>query len=122
MRLVVVVTLPRVVPVADVHPAVVRLVYPQGPEPLVIGEEEVVTVLEDIPRPRLLQPIDVQPTAVDIAHEQAVAVLGWPGVAEVEHRPGVRVPASGRVVAALAAARRRPVAAAPVDVVGTALD
>src|SRR5262249_41987804 len=51
-----------------------------------------------------------------------ITVLCGPVVAEVEHRPGMGVPAAGGRVGPLAAARAGPVAAAPVEVVGATLD
>src|SRR5262249_55734527 len=84
--------------------------------------EEVLAVLHHVARARPLQPVLVHAVAVDVAHHHAVAVLLRPRVAEIEDAAGVGVAPAGCVVLALAAARARPVAAAPVDVVGTALD
>ena len=64
----------------------------------------------------------VDAVAVDVAGEDAVAVLVGPVVAQVDHRADVGVAAAGlAVLARLAARASRPVAAGPVDVVGAGL-
>ncbi len=61
-----------------------------------------------------------KPIAVDVVHEELVAVLLRPGSAEIDHRPGVGVPAAD-VVAAVAV-RLVPLIADPVTVLGDRLN
>ena len=64
--------------------------------------------------------VDVEPAAVDVVHEELVAVLLGPGAAEVDHRAAVGVAAAGRV-----GLRRLPsfrLVADVVAVVGDRLD
>ena len=75
----------------------------------------------DVARALPLQPIGVGAAAVDVVHEDRVAVLRRPGVAaEVDHRAGVRVAAAGRRRSAVAGVR--PLPSDPVHVIGDGLD
>ena len=71
-----------------------------------------------------LEQVVVDAVAVDVAREDAVAILVGPVVAQVDHRAGVGVAAAGLAVLGvrLALARVVPAAAGPVDVVGAGLD
>ena len=65
--------------------------------------------------------VAVEPLAVDVEREDVAAIFGGPVVAEIDHAAAVGVAAAGVAVRAAAAARRRPVPAGPVQVVGAAL-
>ena len=71
------------------------------------------------PEPLGVEDVAVDPGPVDVVHEERAAVLGRPGAAQVDHRPGVGVAAAGRVGPAVAAVR---VGAQVVAVIGDRLD
>ena len=115
------VALVLVVPVDHVDAAVGAVAEVEHLAPRVVGQQEVRAVRGDVARALPLQPIGVGAAAVDVVHEDRLAVLARPGVAaEVDHRPGVGVAAAGRCRAAVAGVRS--LAPDPVDVVGDGLD
>src|SRR5207248_11629652 len=86
----------------------------------IVGQQYIAVVVAAVAGALAFERVVVDAAAVDVAHEDAVAVAVRPVVAKVDHAAGVGVAAAGLVVGAFAAARFGPVAAAPVDVVGTA--
>ena len=115
------VALVLVVPVDDVDVAVGAVPEVEHLAPRVVGLQEVGAVRGDVARALRLQPIDVDAAAVDVVHEDGVAILLGPGVAaEIDHRAGVGVAAAGRVGPAVAGVRS--LVADPVQVIGDRLD
>src|SRR4051812_43385696 len=84
-------------PVGDINTPVGPHVHGDGAEPGVVRREEVVGVLDDVPRALALDRVAVDPIAVDVAGEEAAAILGRDAVAEVDHGPGMGVAAAGAV-------------------------
>ena len=97
-----------VVPVDQVHVAVRPGLQRQRNRPLVVRQEEVRVAVGDVTAPARFDLIDVEPVAVQVAHEQLAVVLLRPRSALVAHEARVGVPAAGAVAAAVAAVRRRP--------------
>src|SRR5207253_6226958 len=117
----------------------------EAAEPRVVRHQEVLAVAGDVGRAVALEDVVVDAVAVEVAHEHAAAVAGRPVVAEVDHAAGVGVAAAGFGVGVIVVfgrsglpgrtfcgrgparqagptrgSARRPVAAAPVDVVADA--
>src|SRR5262245_50991974 len=110
-----------VVPVNDVHRSIGTIPEIQHLAPRVVGFQEVGTVGGRIPGTRALQPIHVGAGAVNVVHEDRVAVFLRPVVpSEIDHRAGVRVTAASRIGSAVA--RVRTLVADPVHVVSNGLD
>ena len=104
-------------PVAEVDAAVWTLLHADASEPRVARRGEVGHVLGHVAGGLSFELIDVQPLAVDVEREETVAVLGGELVAEIDHRPRVRVAAARFAVLARRVARAFPRSARPVDVV-----
>ena len=83
LRLLVVARL-LVVPVDHVDVAVRPVLEVDEPRPGVVRQQEVRAVRRDVAGALRRQHVHVEPPAVDVAHEQLVAVLGRPGAAEVD--------------------------------------
>ena len=92
-----VVALVAVVPVDEHHLAVGPGLERDELRPTVVGEEEVGFAVADITRTDRRQPVLVKPGAVDVVHEQLVAVAVGPGATEVDAGPAVGVAAAGGV-------------------------
>ena len=115
------VALVLVVPVDHVHRAVGAVLEVQHLAPGIVGEQEVGAVRRRVARSRSLQAVHVRPEAVDVVHEDRVAILRRPAVApEIDHRAGVGVAAAGRARAAVGGVRS--LRADPVPVIGDGLD
>src|SRR5205823_4381447 len=91
-------------------------------EPRIIAGQEVGSVPAGVAAALALGNITIEAVAVDIAHEQTIAILLRPVITEVGHQTGMRVSATRLAMDALAAARRGPGTAAPVQVIGGGVD
>ncbi len=116
---VVVVALVLVVPIDHEDAAVGPVLEADDLRPEIVGQEEVGGVRADETRTAGLQDVAVDPSPVDVVHEQRALVLGRPGTAQIDHRPRVRMAAAGGVGPAVAAVRVGPQV---MPVVGDRLD
>ena len=109
-----------VVPVDDVHRAVRPVAEVEHLAPGIVGQQEVRPVGRGVAGPRSLQPVGIGAGAMDVVHENAVAVLRRPVVsAQVNHGADVRMPtACGRGPAVPGV---RALLAHPVHVIGDRL-
>ena len=125
VRLLVVVALAGVGPVRDVEAAFRAALHGEAAEPGVVREQEIGRVLGNVRTGRTVEPVAVEAVAVDVAHEDGVAVLGREVVAEVDGSAAVSVAATGfavlRIPVHARGSRGGPRTAAPVQVVGTTL-
>src|SRR5262245_29330739 len=115
-------TLAEVAPVADVHRAVRPLRHADAAEPRIVAQHEIRTALADVAVALALDAVDVQTVAVQIAHEDAIAIFLREIVTLIDHAAGMGVAAAGVGVLALAAARIGPVAARPVQMLRGRVD
>src|SRR5437763_449944 len=113
MRAVMIMTLAEVAPIGHVHSPIRPIRQVDASKPFVVTFEKVRRTLADVTVALALDAINVEPMSVNVAHEDAIVVLGREAVAEVDHAAGMRVSAAG-VAVRLAGARLRPVAAGPV--------
>src|SRR5439155_9012712 len=117
----IVVALPRVTPIAEPHAAVRPVLNRESSEPGIVRQQEVLRMMGHVAGAAPLEDIVVDPITVKVAGEQSIAITRRPVVAQVDHGPDMGVAAAGYVVRPLAATRFGPVSAAPMEVVGTAL-
>src|SRR5262245_28402359 len=117
MRHLIIVTFAGVAPIADVDAAVGAVVDCDATEPGIVRKQKILAVMGDVARAFAFEQIVVDAIAVQIAGEQAAAILLGPVVAKVNHAPDMGVAAAGVGVGAFAAARFGPTAARPVLVV-----
>ena len=97
------VALVLVVPVDHVHGSVRAVPEVQHLAPRIVGLQEVGPVGCGVSGSLPLQAIHVGPGAMDVVHEDRVAVFLRPVVAaEIDHRAGMRVTAAGRIGSAVA--------------------
>ena len=92
----------------------------EAAEPGVVGEQEILGVPGHVARSRAFQGVAIQAVAMNVARQDRPAIRLGPVIAEIDHRPGMRVPAAGLAVLADASARVLPGSARPVDVIGAA--
>ena len=76
-------------------------------------------MVSDIARSLAFKPVVVDASTMQIASENRVAIAVRPVVSQVDHRAHVGVTAAGFAVLALAVARVGPMAAGPVEMIGT---
>ena len=99
------VALARVVPIGDIHAAIGSGLQADAAKPSVVGHQKIFAVVADIARAFPLKHVVVQAVAVDVAHEDRVAITVGPVVAQVNQRAGVSVTAAGFAMLPLTAAR-----------------
>jgi hypothetical protein len=102
----VVVALVLVVPVDHVHAAVRPVLEVDDLRPGVVGKQEVRRMRAQETGAARREDVPVDPRAVDVVHEQRSAILRRPGIAEVDHRPGMGMAAPRRVRTTIAAVGR----------------
>src|SRR5207237_5253764 len=78
-------------------------------------------MVSDVAGAETLQGIVIDTVAVEVASEQTIAIALGPIIAQVDHGPNMGMSAARYVMVPLTATRLGPVAARPVDVVGTTL-
>src|SRR3954454_5569569 len=84
----------RIAPVDDINRAVGAVIEVDAAEPAVGGLGDVGLVAGDVAPAFAVEPIDVDPAAVEVEGEQLAAVFGGPVVAKTDARAAVRVPAA----------------------------
>ena len=105
MDAVVLVALAGVAPVEHEDAAVGAVAEVDAAEPGVAGEEDVGLVAADVAAPVALEPLDVDPPAVEVQGEELAAVGVGPLVGQVDHQAAVGVAAAAAVVLAGLAVR-----------------
>ena len=100
----VVVTLPGVGPVADIDAAIGAIGEVNAAEPGIVGEHKIAAMAAHVAGAFALEDVVVHPAAVQIAHEDGVAIEIGPVVAQIDHGADVGVAAAGEIVRFPAAA------------------
>ena len=60
-----------------------------------MGQQEILAVMGDVTGALPLQDVLIDAVAVDVAHEDAIAIFVGPVVAEIDHAAGVGMAAAG---------------------------
>ena len=115
-----VVALVAVIPVDEHHLPVGPCLEGNELRPGVVGEEKVGLAVADIARTDRREPVLIEPGAVDVVHEQLVAVAIGPRAAEVDAGPAVGMAAAAGV--RLLPVGIVPLASSPVTMAGDRLD
>src|SRR5690606_443059 len=88
--------------------------------PEIIGIDKIFAVTRRIARPGTLGDVHVDPEAVDVVHKNRIPIDAPMLIAQVEHRSGMGMPATGGGRPEVAG--MRPLVAQPVHVIGDGLD
>ena len=88
-----VVTSLHVVPIDDIHLAVRTIAEVEHLRCTVQGQQKVGTMAADESRTPRGKNVCVQALAMNVVHDDLIAVLLGPGTAQINHRPGMRVAA-----------------------------
>jgi len=80
-----------IVPVDDVDLTIGSVAQVEHLGPFVVGEEEVGCGVADVTGAARGEEIHIEARAVDVVHDELVAVFGGPVIGEIDHGPGVGV-------------------------------
>ena len=121
MHTVAIVALSQIGPIADKNTAIRPIFQGNAAEPWIVSHEEVLAVASRVPGTFSFEPVLVNAVAVQIAHEDRIAITVGPSAPQVDHGAGMGIAAASILVDFLAcvAARKFPVLAGKVVMVRT---
>src|SRR3954454_15739191 len=102
MHAIVLVAFARVAPVDHIDRSIGTVIQVDAAEPFVFRQSDIGLVAGDVARAFTLEPIDVDPPAVQIERQQLSAVFGGPIIAQINARAAVGMSAAELVASGVA--------------------